>query len=107
MPPTAKFLDAGPLGLYFESLDDLRHTRKRKHLLADIAVIAVCGVICGCDVPTAIHRWAKHRASWLAQHLALPNGIPSREGLALGEGDRVRGADHPACRRHGVGRGAL
>src|SRR5207237_3003646 len=23
--------------------------------------------------------WAKHRASWLAQHLALPNGIPSRD----------------------------
>ncbi len=43
------------------------------------AVIAVCGVICGCDGPTAIHRWAKRRASWLAQHLALPNGIPSRD----------------------------
>jgi predicted transposase YbfD/YdcC len=56
-----------------------RHTRNRKHLLVDIAVIAVCGVVCGCDGPTAIHRWAKHRAPWLAQHLALPHGIPSRD----------------------------
>ena len=47
--------------------------------MVDIAVIAVCGIICGCDGPTAIHRWAKHRESWLALHLALPNGIPSRD----------------------------
>jgi DDE_Tnp_1-associated len=75
----AKLVDVGSIGSYFESLDDPRHTRNRKHLLADIAVIAVCGIICGCDGPTAIHRWAKHRAPWLAQHLALPNGIPSRD----------------------------
>jgi hypothetical protein len=75
----AKLVDVGSIGSYFESLDDPRHTRNRKHLMVDIAVIAVCGVICGCDGPTAIHRWAKHRASWLAQHLALPNGIPSRD----------------------------
>jgi predicted transposase YbfD/YdcC len=75
----AKLVDVGSIGSYFESLSDPRHTRNRKHLLVDIAVIAVCGIICGCDGPTAIHRWAKHRASWLAQHLALPNGIPSRD----------------------------
>jgi predicted transposase YbfD/YdcC len=75
----AKLVDVGSIGSYFESLNDPRHTRNRKHLLADIAVIAVCGIICGCDGPTAIHRWAKHREPWLAQHLALPNGIPSRD----------------------------
>ena len=75
----AKLVDVGSIGSYFESLSDPRHTRNRKHLLVDIAVIAVCGILCGCDGPTAIHRWAKHRASWLAQHLALPNGIPSRD----------------------------
>src|SRR5919107_3291943 len=79
MLPMTKLVDVGSLGAYFESLDDPRHTRNRKHLLGDIAVIAVCGVICGCDGPTAIHRWAKHRQSWLAQHLTLPNGIPSRD----------------------------
>jgi predicted transposase YbfD/YdcC len=74
-----KLIEVGSIGSYFESLSDPRHTRNRKHLLVDIAVIAVCGVICGCDGPTAIHRWAKLRASWLAEHLALPNGIPSRD----------------------------
>ena len=79
MTPVAKLVDVGSIGSYFESLSDPRHTRNRKHLLVDLAVIAVCGIICGCDGPTAIHRWAKHRGSWLALHLALPNGIPSRD----------------------------
>jgi len=79
IPLMAKFVDVGSIGSYFESLSDPRHTRHRKHLMTDIAVIAVCGILCGCDGPTAIHRWAKHRASWLTQHLALPNGIPSRD----------------------------
>ena len=75
----AKLVDVGSIGSYFESLSDPRHTRNRKHRLVDIAVIAVCGIICGCDGPTAIHRWAKHREAWLALHLALSNGIPSRD----------------------------
>ena len=58
----AKLVDVGSIGSYFESLSDPRHLRNRKHLLVDIAVIAVCGILCGCDGPTAIHRWAKHRA---------------------------------------------
>jgi predicted transposase YbfD/YdcC len=64
---------------YFESLSDPRHTRNRKHLLIDIVVIAVCGLVCGCDGPTAIRRWATNRAEWLNGFLALPNGIPSRD----------------------------
>src|SRR5271154_1229435 len=77
----AKLVDVGSIGCYFESLTDPRHTRNRKHLLVDIAVIAVCGILCGCDGPTAIHRWATLQADWLRQHLALPNGIPSRDCL--------------------------
>jgi predicted transposase YbfD/YdcC len=79
MIPVAKLVDVGSIGSYFESLSDPRHARNRKHLMVDIAVIAVCGIVCGCDGPTAIHRWAKHRAAWLAEHLRLPNGIPSRD----------------------------
>ena len=75
----AKLVDIGSIGCYFESLSDPRHTRNRKHLLVDIAVIAVCGILCGCAGPTAIHRWAALQADWLRQHLALPNGIPSRD----------------------------
>jgi predicted transposase YbfD/YdcC len=75
----AKLIDVGSIGCYFESLSDPRHTRNRKHRLVDIAVIAVCGIICGCDGPTAIHRWAMERADWLTRLLLLPNGIPSRD----------------------------
>ena len=67
------------IGAHFDSLPDPRHTRNRKHLLLDIVVSAVCALICGCDGPTAMHRWAKERHEWLAQYLALPNGIPSRD----------------------------
>src|SRR5688500_19865796 len=62
------------IGSYFESLTDPRHTRNRKHLFSDIIVIAVCGVVCGCDGPTAIRRWAVQRVDWLKTFLTLPNG---------------------------------
>ena len=75
----AKFVDVGTIGCYFDSLSDPRHYRNRKHLLVDIMVIAVAAVVCGCDGPTAIHRWAKARRDWLAHYLTLPNGIPSRD----------------------------
>src|SRR5271165_5171839 len=79
MPPMAKLVDVGSIGSYFEALSDPRHTRNRKHLLVDIAVIAVCGIVCGCEGPTAIHRWAALQADWFVQYLTLPNGIPSRD----------------------------
>ena len=74
-----KWVNVEAIGSYFESLSDPRHTRNRKHLLVDVVVIAVCGMVCGCDGPTAIHRWAVNRREWLEQFLSLPNGIPSRD----------------------------
>ena len=74
-----KWVNVESIGSYFESLSDPRHWRNRKHLLVDIVVIAVCGMLCGCDGPTAIHRWAVNRQEWLEQFLSLPNGIPSRD----------------------------
>ncbi len=64
---------------HFESLPDPRHTRNRRHLLGDVLVISVCGVIVGCSGPVAIQRWAKAKEDWLRRVLALPNGIPSRD----------------------------
>src|ERR1700730_10151738 len=75
----AKVFDTESVGSYFQSLSDPRHTRNRKHLLGDIIVIAVCGILCNCDGPTAIHRWAVNRSAWLHEILELPNGIPSRD----------------------------
>lgn len=76
-----KWVNVAAIGSHFESLSDPRHTRNRKHRLVDIVVIAVCGMVCGCDGPTAIHRWASNRREWLEQFLGLPNGIPSRDCL--------------------------
>jgi predicted transposase YbfD/YdcC len=66
---------------HFESLPDPRHQRNRRHLLVDVIVIAVCGVMVGCEGPTAIHRWAKAKEDWLRELLELPHGIPSRDCL--------------------------
>ena len=74
-----KWVDVETIGTYFESLPDPRHTRNRRHLLVDIIVIVVAGMVCGCDGPTGIHRWAANRHEWLRQFLALPQGIPSRD----------------------------
>jgi predicted transposase YbfD/YdcC len=76
---TTRIANVELIGSYFESLSDPRHTRNRKHLLIDIVVIAVCGLVCGSDGPTAIHRWATNRRDWLKGFLTLPNGIPSRD----------------------------
>ena len=75
----ANWVNVESIGSYFESLCDPRHARNRKHRLVDVVVIAVCGMVCGSDGPTAIHRWASNRREWLGQWLALPNGIPSRD----------------------------
>lgn len=75
----AKWVDVGSVGSFFESLSDPRHTRNRKHLLLDIVIIAVCGMVCGCEGPTALHRWARTHVEWLGQFLELPHGIPSRD----------------------------
>jgi predicted transposase YbfD/YdcC len=74
-----QWVNVESIGSYFESLSDPRHMRNRKHLLVDVVVIAVCGMVCGSDGPTAIHRWAENRQDWLEQFLSLPNGIPSRD----------------------------
>ncbi|MCL4192652.1 MAG: ISAs1 family transposase [Thermoguttaceae bacterium] len=75
----AKRVKVESLGRYFESLPDPRQQRSRRHLLVDIIVISVSAIVCGCDGPTAIHRWAKHHQHWLQGLLSLPNGIPSRD----------------------------
>src|ERR1700721_3221081 len=71
-----KWVNVESIGSYFESLSDPRHFRNRKHLLVDVVVISVCGMVCGSDGPTAIHRWAENRLEWLQQFLSLPKGIP-------------------------------
>jgi predicted transposase YbfD/YdcC len=64
-----------------KSLPDPRSEVNRLHLLSEVIVIAVCGVLVGCDGPTSIERWAKAKQDWLKGFLSLPHGVPSRDCL--------------------------
>ena len=47
---------------YFDGLDDPRSSVNRQHLLGDLIVISVCGVLVGADGPKAIDVWARVHA---------------------------------------------
>jgi|WetSurMetagenome_2_1015567.scaffolds.fasta_scaffold183623_1 predicted transposase YbfD/YdcC len=66
---------------HFEEIDDPRSEVNRRHLLVDVIVISILGVIAGADGPLAIALWAKMQEPWIREHLALPNGIPSRHTI--------------------------
>ncbi len=66
---------------FFKDLEDPRSTINRKHLLGDLIVISICGVVAGADGPKAIGVWARANCDWLQEHLALPHGIPSHDTI--------------------------
>jgi len=65
----------------FEALPDPRSSVNRRHLLVDVIVISVLGVIAGADGPAAIAQWAVLNGAWLKRHLKLPSGIPSHDTI--------------------------
>lgn len=65
----------------FENLKDPRSHVNRRHLLVDVIVISICGVVAGADGPCAIEVWATSQAKWLKQYLQLPHGIPSHDTI--------------------------
>ncbi|GLI35193.1 ISAs1 family transposase [Desulforhabdus amnigena] len=65
---------------HFSELEDPRkHTKKIRHKLIDILVIAICGTICGADDWMGISDFGKAKFKWLRTFLDLPNGIPSHD----------------------------
>jgi predicted transposase YbfD/YdcC len=73
--------DVVSIGEYFKELEDPRSSINRKHLLGDLIVICICGVLAGADGPKAIGVWAESNAGWLRRHLELPHGIPSHDTI--------------------------
>jgi predicted transposase YbfD/YdcC len=64
---------------YFGKLRDPRVQRRKRHLLLDIVVIALCAVISGCDDWQQIETFGRARHDWLRTFLRLPHGIPSHD----------------------------
>ena len=71
--------DVNSLTEHFAGLPDPRSPINRHHLLVDVIVMCVCGVLSGADGPAAIAFWAKCHIDWLHEHLTLLHGIPSRD----------------------------
>ena len=59
--------------------NDPRVRKRCDHLMIDMIVIALCGVICGCDNWQQIEAFGQRREDWLRRFLRLPNGIPSHD----------------------------
>jgi predicted transposase YbfD/YdcC len=69
----------GSIKKHFRKLKDPRVVGRTRHLLIDIIVIAICGVIGNCDDWPDIVLFAQKREAWFKRFLKLPNGIPSHD----------------------------
>jgi predicted transposase YbfD/YdcC len=67
----------GSIKKYFRRLKDPRVVGRSRHLLVDIIVLAMCGVIADCDDWHEIVLFAQKRLAWFRRFLKLPNGVPS------------------------------
>jgi predicted transposase YbfD/YdcC len=64
---------------YFRQLKDPRRRHRRRHLLQDIIVVALCAVIAGAQDWQEIETFGRKRLAWLKRFLKLPNSIPSHD----------------------------
>src|SRR5262245_45939070 len=64
---------------HFQTLEDPRIERTKKHLLLDILVIAVCTLLTGGEGCQDMELFGKSKRAWLQTFLALPHGIPSHD----------------------------
>jgi predicted transposase YbfD/YdcC len=64
---------------YFDELEDPRSAVNLRHPFVSVVVIALMAVLAGAGGPTAIATWARTKADFLVQVLALPHGIPRKD----------------------------
>jgi predicted transposase YbfD/YdcC len=69
----------GGLRKHFRPLKDPRVVGRSRHLLFDIIVLAICGVIANCDDWPDIALFARKREAWFRRFLQLPYGVPSHD----------------------------
>src|SRR5262249_41062276 len=64
---------------HFQTLEDPRIERTKKHNLLDILVIAVCTLLTGGEGFQDMELFGKSKHAWLQTFLVLPHGIPSHD----------------------------
>jgi predicted transposase YbfD/YdcC len=76
-PPTVDVMAC--FGEYFAELEDDRDPRKTKHLLVEVLLIAILGVLSGAESWVDLAFYARHKRDWLATFLSLPHGVPGKD----------------------------
>jgi predicted transposase YbfD/YdcC len=66
---------------HFDSLEDPRIERCRRHNLCDILFLAVCAMIAGANDFVAMQKFGRAKWDWLKKFLELPHGVPSHDTL--------------------------
>ena len=72
---SASFLD------HFDTLEDPRIERCKRHKLGDILFLAVCAMLAGANDFVAMEKFGHAKRAWLEKFLELPNGIPSHDTI--------------------------
>ena len=62
-----------------ERVPDPRTKRSPRHLLTDILVISICGVLSGCEGCVEIAEYGRRKEEFFRTILELPHGIPSHD----------------------------
>lgn len=62
-----------------ERVPDPRVKRKPRHLLTDILVLSICGVLSGCEGCVEIAEYGRRKEEFFRTILELPHGIPSHD----------------------------
>jgi predicted transposase YbfD/YdcC len=70
---------ANSIAYYFSTLEDPRRTELGNftHLLSDILLLVITGILCGCDKWETIHIFGESQEDWLKDYGCFDKGIPS------------------------------
>lgn len=75
----AAITQVGSIKKHFAKLRDPRVVGRSRHLLIDVIVMAICGVIGNCDDWPDIALFAQKRQAWFKRFLKLPHGVPCHD----------------------------
>jgi predicted transposase YbfD/YdcC len=68
-----------PLLEVFSNLEDPRQEKKCRHVLIDVVMIGIIGLLCGANDFIGIETFGRAKEQWLRGFLTLEHGIPSHD----------------------------